>query len=135
MCFTSVHSYWINFQNIYTFTYQKSLLHTLLLLLFKIVESLQCILSKFPFDAQFNYCLLILIHHSRQSNKKIKQLQDVLRLIQNDKLPSYEGLLEKGESASFHHRNIQGLAIVMIQIKYSQSHEILTDIFTHVTQE
>ena len=30
--------YWINFQNIYTFTYQKTLLHTLLLLVFKIVE-------------------------------------------------------------------------------------------------
>ena len=29
----------------YTFTYQKTLLHTLLLLVFKIVESLQCILK------------------------------------------------------------------------------------------
>ena len=33
--------YGINFQNIYTFTYQKTLLHTFLLLVFKIVESLQ----------------------------------------------------------------------------------------------
>ena len=32
--------YWIHFQNIRTFTYQKTLLHTLLLLVFKIVESL-----------------------------------------------------------------------------------------------
>ena len=37
--------YWINFQNIYTFTYSKTLIHTLLLLVFKIVESLQCILE------------------------------------------------------------------------------------------
>ena len=36
--------YWIHFQNIHTFTYQKTLLHTLVLLVFKIVESLQCIL-------------------------------------------------------------------------------------------
>ena len=36
--------YWINFQNIYTFTYQKTLLHTLLLLVFKIFKSLQLIL-------------------------------------------------------------------------------------------
>ena len=35
--------YWIHFQDIHTFTYQKILLHTLLWLLFKIVESLQCI--------------------------------------------------------------------------------------------
>ena len=37
--------YWIHFPNIHTFTYQKTLLHTLLLLVFKIVESLQCILK------------------------------------------------------------------------------------------
>ena len=35
--------YWIHFQNIYTFTYQKTLLHTLLLLVSKIIKSLQCI--------------------------------------------------------------------------------------------
>ena len=33
----------MHFQNIYTFTYQKTLLHTLLLLISKMVESLQCI--------------------------------------------------------------------------------------------
>ena len=39
--------YWINFLNIciHTFTYQKTLLRTLLLLVYKIVESLQCILK------------------------------------------------------------------------------------------
>ena len=36
--------YWIYFKNINTFTYQKTLLHPLLLLVFKFVESLQCIL-------------------------------------------------------------------------------------------
>ena len=34
--------YWIHFQNIHTFTYQKTLLHTLFCLFFKIVENLQC---------------------------------------------------------------------------------------------
>ena len=37
--------YWIHFQNIHTFAYRKTLIHTLLLLVFKIVESLQCILK------------------------------------------------------------------------------------------
>ena len=41
-----MYMYWIHFQNINTFTYQKTLLRTLLLLLFKIVESLQCILHE-----------------------------------------------------------------------------------------
>ena len=36
--------YGINFQNIYTFTCQNALLHTLSLLVFKIIESTQCIL-------------------------------------------------------------------------------------------
>ena len=38
--------YWIHFHNIHTFTYQKALLCTLLLLVFKIVESLQFVLKQ-----------------------------------------------------------------------------------------
>ena len=34
-----------------------------------------------------------------------------LRLIQNDKLSSYEELLEKDRPVSVHHRNIQSLAM------------------------
>ena len=37
---------WMQFQNIHTFIYQKILLHTLLLLVFKIVEYLQCNLKQ-----------------------------------------------------------------------------------------
>ena len=37
----------MHFQNTHTFTYRKTLLHTLLLLNSKIVESLQCILQSF----------------------------------------------------------------------------------------
>ena len=37
--------YWMYFQNIYTFKYQKTLLHTLFLLVPQIVECLQCILK------------------------------------------------------------------------------------------
>ena len=39
--------YWIHFQNIHALTYRKTSLHTLLLLAFKIIESLQCILTSF----------------------------------------------------------------------------------------
>ena len=59
----------------------------------------------------------------------------LLRLIQNDKLSSYEELLEKDVSVSVHHRNIQSLAIEMLEIKHGQSHEIVTNIFTQATQE
>ena len=46
ICFISCIVYWIHFQNIYTWTYQKRLLHTLLLLVSKIRESFQCILTE-----------------------------------------------------------------------------------------
>ena len=74
--------------------------------------------------------------HRRQNNKKIKHLHErCLRVIQNDKLPCYEELLEKDGSVFVHHRNIQSLAIVMLRIKHGQCHEIVTDIFTQTRQE
>ena len=49
--------YWINFQNIYTLAYQKTLLHTLLMIVFKIVKSFQCILKRSIFVAVFKHLL------------------------------------------------------------------------------
>ena len=87
------------------------------------------------FNAQFNYCPLIWMLHSRQNNNKIKHLHErCLRLIHNDKLSSYEELLEKDGSVSIHHKNIQSLAIEMFQIKHGHSPEIVSDIFTQTTQ-
>ena len=87
------------------------------------------------FNAQFNYCPLIWMLHSRQNNNKIKHLHErCLRLIHNDKLSSYEELLEKDGSVSIHHKNIQSLAIEMFQIKHGQSPEIVSDIFTQTTE-
>ena len=87
------------------------------------------------FNSQFNYCSLIWMLHSRQNNNKIKHLHErCLGLIHNDKLSSYEELLEKDGSVSIHHKNIQSLAIEMFQIKHGQSPEIVSDIFTQTTQ-
>ena len=84
------------------------------------------------FNAQFNYCSLIWMLHSRQNNKKIKYLHErCLRLIHNDKLPSYE---EINSQFSIHHKNIQSLAIEMFQIKHGQPPEIVSDIFAQTTQ-
>ena len=74
--------------------------------------------------------------HSRQDNKKIKHLHEkYLWLIQNDKLSFYEELLEKDWWVSVHHRNIQSLAIEMLQVSRDQSRESVIDIFTQTTQE
>ena len=57
------------------------------------------------------------------------------QFIQNDKLSSYEELVEKDGSVSVHHRNIQSVAIEMLQLKHDQSRKIVTNIFTRRTQE
>ena len=66
---------------------------------------------------------------------KVERCLRNLQLIQNDKLLSYEELLEKDWQVSVYHRNIQSLVIEMLQIKHGQSFEIVTNIFTQVTKE
>ena len=66
---------------------------------------------------------------------KVERCLRNLQLIQNDKLLSYEELLEKDWQVSVYHRNIQSLVIEMLQIKHGQSCEIVTNIFTQVTKE
>ena len=89
------------------------------------------------FNAQFNYCPLIWMLYSCQINNKIKHLHErCLRLIHNDKLSSYEELLEKDRLVLTHHKNIEILTIdiEMFLIKHGQSPEIVNDIFAQTTQ-
>ena len=52
------------------------------------VQKRKVLMSAF-FNAQFNYCWLIWMLHSRQNYNKIKDLHErCLRLIHNDKLSS-----------------------------------------------
>ena len=51
----------------------------------------------FFFNAQFNYCLILWMLHSRSSNNKMKRLHEpCLRLIYSDKQSSYEELPDIG---------------------------------------
>ena len=87
------------------------------------------------FNAQFNYYPFIWMLHSRQNNNKIKHLHErCLRLIHNDKLSSYEELLEKDWSVSIHHKNIQSLVIEMFQIEHGQSPESVSNVSAQTTQ-
>ena len=62
------------------------------------------ILMNSLFNAQFNYCLLIWMLHSRRNNKMIRNLHEqCFRLIYNDKNSSYEEFLTKDGSVSIHH--------------------------------
>ena len=62
------------------------------------------------FNAQFNYTPLIWMLHSRKNNNKIKHLHErCLRLTYSDKNSSFENVLEKNNSVSIHHKNIQNI--------------------------
>ena len=83
------------------------------------------------FNAEFNYCPLILMLHSRSSNNKVKHHHErCLRLIYNDKQSFSEELLIKDGTGSIHHRNIKTLATEMFQVKNEISPEIICGIFT-----
>ena len=43
-------------------------------------------------------------------------MKDIFWLIYNDKLSSFKDLLEKNDSVSIHHKNLQALAIDMFKI-------------------
>ena len=87
------------------------------------------------FNAQFNYCPLVWMLHSRSNNNKIKHLHErCLRIVYQDKQSSYENLLVNDGTVSMHHRNIQALAKEMYEIKTDLSTEILSNIFTQRTQ-
>ena len=68
--------------------------------------------------------------YSRKNNDKIKHLQErYLRLNYSDKKSSYENLLEKDNSISIDHKNIQVLAIEMLKVKQKLCPEITGNIF------
>ena len=53
------------------------------------------------FNAQFNYCSLVWMLHSRSNNNKIKHLHELcLRIVYQDKQSSYENLLVKDGTVS-----------------------------------
>ena len=81
------------------------------------------------FNSQFNYCPLIWMCHSRKNNNKINKLHERrLRIIYNDKLSSFNALLEKDGSFLIHERNTKILATGMFKVSKNlgppQMHEI-----------
>ena len=82
------------------------------------------------FKAQFNYCPIIWMFHSRCLNNKINRLHErYLRMIYNDKISNFEELLNKDNSVSIHHTNIHALAIELYKVANDMSPEIMNEVF------
>ena len=72
-------------------------------------------------ESQFNYCPLVWMFHSGETNNNINNLHKrALRLVYNDYTCTFEELLEKDKSFTIHHRNIQYLATEMYKLRNCQ---------------
>ena len=70
------------------------------------------------------------MYHNKTYNNKINRLHErCLRLIYNDKRSSFEDLLEKDNSVSIQHKNLQALAIEMFKVHIKTSLEIMQEVF------
>ena len=84
--------------------------------------------------SQFSYCPLIWMFHSRRLNNKINSIHErALRITYQDNASTFEELLNKDNSVSIHHRNLQVLATEMFKIHRGLSPEILRETFVSKT--
>ena len=81
-------------------------------------------------ESQFSYCPLVWMFCSRKMNKKINHIHTrALRLVYDDYTSSFDELLRKDKSLSFHHRNIHLVAIEVYKAKNDLSPPFMKEIF------
>ena len=82
------------------------------------------------FTSQFSYFPLTCMFHSRKLNNKINRLHErCIRIVYNDRLSTFEELLNKDNSVSIRHRNLQCLAIEMFKVHLGEAPQILQEVF------
>ena len=87
-------------------------------------------LMKLFVEAQFEYCPLVWMFHSREVNRKINHLHErSLCIVYRDYNSSFNDLLKKDKSVSIHDRNFQGLAVELFRVKENLSNAITSYIF------
>ena len=88
------------------------------------------IMMKSFITSQFAYCPLIWMFHSRPLNNKIKSINEKsLRITYQDHISTFQELLNKNNSISIYHRNLEVLVTEMFKIHRGLSPGILREIF------
>ena len=84
--------------------------------------------------SHFGHFSSIWMFHSRQLNNKINSIHEkALRITFNDSKSTFEESLDKENSASIRHRNLQVLATKMFKIKNITAPELLNEDFKNKT--
>ena len=84
-------------------------------------------------DSQFGYSPLIWMFHSRGLNNKIDRIHErALKITYKHKYSTFQELLQKDNSVSIHHRNVQKLVIEIYKVLHGFSPPILNDILVPV---
>ena len=89
------------------------------------------IILKTFIESQFSYCPLVWMFCSRKMNNKINRIHErALRLVYQDYTTTFEDLLKKDKSLSFHHRNIHQVAIEMFKVRQNLSPPFMKELFS-----
>ena len=81
-------------------------------------------------EAQFGYCQLIWMFHTRELNRKVNHIhQRALRIVYRGNSSSFTEVLKKDNSVCIHYRNIESLAIQLYKVKHILSDSPILDIF------
>ena len=90
---------------------------------------LRTIMNTF-FSSQFAYCPLVWMFHNQTQNNRINRLQErPLRLVHNSNTSFSNELLQKDNSFTIHHRNIQKLALEMYRVTHRLALKIICELF------
>ena len=92
-------------------------------------DKLRLIMKAFV-NAQFGYCPLVWMFHSRSLNNRINKIHErALRIVFKDKNATFSELLRRDGSVTIHERNIQALATEMFKVFNGISPSIIQDVF------
>ena len=81
-------------------------------------------------ESQFQYCPLVWMFHSRTLNNRTNKLHErALRVVYKDDEYTFEQLLDKDNTVTIHHRNLQKLATEMYKIQNNLSPKFMKEIF------
>ena len=81
-------------------------------------------------NAQFGYCPVVWMFHSRTLNNRINKIHErALRIVYNDDHATFNELLKKDGSFTIHERNIQAMVIEVFKVINGISPKIMNEVF------